>query len=173
MLSGERQARDGGREVLAIIGTPVQCHDAIVPDRIRGPYVAISREADTSRIHDNGAHLGAQQRQVGVSQHQHVRVHTGELGRPHLVPCLRREVPVERIRRRGMHHREARPTKRDSLRQRQFMQVAAVGGRLSGRVCPSIVTCRSSMTSKSADCVRGVARFTSSTSSTWLKIGPG
>jgi K(+)-stimulated pyrophosphate-energized sodium pump len=44
-------------------------------------------------------------------------VHTGELGRPHLVRCLRREVPVERIRRRGMHHHDAPRHRRGDHRE--------------------------------------------------------
>ena len=44
-----------------------------------------------------------------------------------------------------------------------------------GNMCvtPSTVTCRSSMGSRSADCVRGVVRLISSTSTTFAKIGPG
>ncbi len=45
----------------------------------------------------------------------------------------------------------------------------------SGILCetPSIVDCRSSMDSRSALCVLGVARLISSASTTWLMIGPG
>ena len=43
----------------------------------------------------------------------------------------------------------------------------------SRRVTPSTVTCRSSMGSRRADWVRGVARLTSSTKTTFAKIGPG
>src|SRR4051812_24201307 len=43
----------------------------------------------------------------------------------------------------------------------------------SGRVSPSIETWPSSMASSSALCVRGVARLISSTSSTFVKTGPG
>jgi hypothetical protein len=35
------------------------------------------------------------------------------------------------------------------------------------------VTCCSAIASRSADCVFGIARFTSSTSTTFAKIGPG
>ena len=46
-------------------------------------------------------------------------------------------------------------------------------GRGSGRVTPSTVTWCSSIASSSADWVRGVARFSSSTSTTLAKSGPG
>ena len=42
-----------------------------------------------------------------------------------------------------------------------------------GWVAPSIVDCRSSIASSSADCVFGVARLISSARTTWLMIGPG
>ena len=38
---------------------------------------------------------------------------------------------------------------------------------------PSIVVCRSSMHSSSADCVRGVVRFISSAIKMFVKTGPG
>ncbi len=38
---------------------------------------------------------------------------------------------------------------------------------------PSTVTCRSAIASSSADCVFGIARLTSSTRTTFAKIGPG
>ena len=38
---------------------------------------------------------------------------------------------------------------------------------------PSTVTCRSAIASRSADCVFGIARLISSTSTTLAKIGPG
>ncbi len=38
---------------------------------------------------------------------------------------------------------------------------------------PSTVTCSSSITSSSADCVFGEARLISSASTMWWKIGPG
>ena len=41
------------------------------------------------------------------------------------------------------------------------------------RVTPSTVTCRSAIASSSADCVFGIARLISSTSTTFAKIGPG
>ncbi len=43
----------------------------------------------------------------------------------------------------------------------------------SSRVTPSTVTWRSAIASSSADCVFGVARLISSTSTTFAKIGPG
>ena len=43
----------------------------------------------------------------------------------------------------------------------------------SGRVCPSVLTCFSSMASSSALWVLGLARLISSASSTWENIGPG
>ena len=43
----------------------------------------------------------------------------------------------------------------------------------SGRVTPSTVTCCSAIASSSADCVFGVARLISSTSTTFAKTGPG
>ena len=43
----------------------------------------------------------------------------------------------------------------------------------SGRVTPSTVTCRSAIASSSADCVLGIARLISSTSTTFAKIGAG
>ena len=46
-------------------------------------------------------------------------------------------------------------------------------GSASRRVTPLSVTCRSSMHSSSADCVRGVARFISSASSMLVNTGPG
>ncbi len=45
-------------------------------------------------------------------------------------------------------------------------------GSASGRVSPSVVTCRSSMHSSRAACVRGVARFISSAKSTFVNAGP-
>ena len=46
-------------------------------------------------------------------------------------------------------------------------------GAASGRVWPSIVTCRSAIASSSADCVLGGARLISSASSRLVKTGPG
>ena len=43
----------------------------------------------------------------------------------------------------------------------------------SGQDWPSTLTWRSSIVSRSADCVRGGVRFSSSTSTTWAKTGPG
>ena len=43
----------------------------------------------------------------------------------------------------------------------------------SRRVTPSAVTCCSAIASSSADCVFGIARLTSSTRTTFAKIGPG
>src|SRR5216683_4375778 len=54
-----------------------------------------------------------------------------------------------------------------------FCVASTRNGRGSGRVSPSTLTWRSSMHSRSADCVRGVARLISSASTTWAKIGPG
>ena len=46
-------------------------------------------------------------------------------------------------------------------------------GRSSGRVTPSVVTCRSCIASSSAACVFGGARLISSASRRCVKIGPG
>ena len=46
-------------------------------------------------------------------------------------------------------------------------------GRAARASTPSTVTCRSAIASSSADCVFGVARLISSTSTTFAKIGPG
>ena len=46
-------------------------------------------------------------------------------------------------------------------------------GRSSGRVVPSIVTCRSCIASSSAACVFGGARLISSARSRFVKTGPG
>ena len=54
-----------------------------------------------------------------------------------------------------------------------FWVAMTMKGRGSGRVSPSTLTCRSSIASSKAAWVRGVARFTSSASTTWLTIGPG
>jgi hypothetical protein len=43
----------------------------------------------------------------------------------------------------------------------------------SGRVPPSTLTWRSAMASSNADCVFGMARLISSTSTTLAKTGPG
>jgi hypothetical protein len=67
-----------------------------------------------------------------------------------------------------------------SLRQREVpscsigLSVASRrNGRGRGRVSPSTVTCTSAIGSRSADCVFGIARFTSSSGTTFAKIGPG
>ena len=54
-----------------------------------------------------------------------------------------------------------------------FCVATRKNGSGSGCVTPSTVTWRSSIGSSSAACVRGDARFTSSTSTTLAKIGPG
>jgi len=43
----------------------------------------------------------------------------------------------------------------------------------TSRVTPSTVTWRSAIASSSADCVRGIARLISSTSTTLANTGPG
>ena len=48
-----------------------------------------------------------------------------------------------------------------------------MNGRSSGRVTPSVVTCRSCIASSSAACVFGGARLISSASRRLVKIGPG
>ena len=54
-----------------------------------------------------------------------------------------------------------------------FCVATTRNGSSSLRVTPSIVTCRSSMHSRSADCVRGVARLISSASRMFVNTGPG
>ena len=54
-----------------------------------------------------------------------------------------------------------------------FWVASTRNGRSSGRVTPSIVTCRSCIASSSAACVFGGARLISSASSRFVKIGPG
>src|SRR3989440_6666948 len=53
-----------------------------------------------------------------------------------------------------------------------FCVATTKNGRSSVRVVPSTVTCPSPIASSSADCVRGVARLTSSASTMFAKIGP-
>ena len=54
----------------------------------------------------------------------------------------------------------------------RFSVASSRNGSGSSRVTPSTVTWRSAIASSSADCVFGVARLTSSTSTTFAKIGP-
>ena len=54
-----------------------------------------------------------------------------------------------------------------------FCVAMTMNGTGIGRVTPSTVICRSSMHSRSADWVLGVARLISSASTTWLTTGPG
>ena len=54
-----------------------------------------------------------------------------------------------------------------------FCVASTRNGSGRGRLSPSTETCRSCMASSRADCVRGVARLISSTSRTFVKIGPG
>ena len=53
-----------------------------------------------------------------------------------------------------------------------FSVASRRNGSGSARVTPSTVTCCSAIASRSADCVFGIARLTSSTSTTFAKIGP-
>ena len=54
-----------------------------------------------------------------------------------------------------------------------FWVAITMNGRPTSWVLPSTVTCPSSITSSSADCVFGEARLISSASTTLWKIGPG
>jgi hypothetical protein len=54
-----------------------------------------------------------------------------------------------------------------------FCVAITMNGRASLCVAPSIVTCPSCMHSSSADCVLGLARLISSTSTRLAKTGPG
>jgi hypothetical protein len=54
-----------------------------------------------------------------------------------------------------------------------FSVAISRNGSGTGRVTPSTVTCRSAIASSRADCVFGIARLISSTSTTFAKIGPG
>ena len=54
-----------------------------------------------------------------------------------------------------------------------FSVARSRNGSGSARVTPSTVTCCSAIASSSADCVFGIARLISSTSTTFAKIGPG
>ena len=66
-----------------------------------------------------------------------------------------------------------KPTRQVPAWSSGFWVATTKNGSGSGRVCPSAVTCRSSMASSSALWAFGVARLTSSASTSWAKTGPG
>ena len=87
------------------------------------------------------------------------------------ISCSRCMYPRDsRMKKRSIWASGSGKVPKDSM---GFWVASTIKGSSSRVVTPSTVICRSSMASRRADWVRGVARFSSSASTKWLNSGPG